>query len=139
MGIMGASTKAKISLALFDDNDTTVEMSDLEAWGELMGLNHDYFERGNLDIFSGRGDCLIGLACKMRLTLYGSGLLPGWYCSHLEMDPRVKDVDTGEGTYDLEASSEEEFDTSTLPRGIAHQVIAKMRKEPREQNCPSID
>ncbi|XP_057981203.1 uncharacterized protein LOC131166639 [Malania oleifera] len=40
------------------------------------------------------------------------------------MDPRGNDVDIGEGTYDSEASSEEDFDTSTMLRGIARQVRA---------------
>ncbi|XP_057972607.1 PLAT domain-containing protein 3-like [Malania oleifera] len=100
--VLGASTDAKIGLALFDGNGTTVEMRDLEAWGGLMGQNHDYFERGNLDIFSGRGDCLNGPACKMSLTSDGSGLLPGWYCSHLEVTTTGKNINCSKMFFEAE-------------------------------------
>lgn len=50
-----------------------------------MGPGHDYFERGNLDIFSGRGPCLGAPICAMNLTSDGSGPHHGWYCNYVEV------------------------------------------------------
>ncbi|KAG0499608.1 hypothetical protein HPP92_003852 [Vanilla planifolia] len=50
-----------------------------------MGLRHDYFERGNLDIFSGRGRCLSSPLCLLNLTSDGTGRLPAWYCEYVEV------------------------------------------------------
>lgn len=50
-----------------------------------MGPGYDYFERGNLDIFSGRGPCLPGPVCSMNLTSDGSGSGHGWYCNYVEV------------------------------------------------------
>lgn len=50
-----------------------------------MGPGYNYFERGNLDIFSGRGPCLNGPICKMNLTSDGTGSGHGWYCNYVEV------------------------------------------------------
>jgi hypothetical protein len=50
-----------------------------------MGSDYNYFERGNLDIFSGRGPCLDGPICNMNLTSDGSGAHHGWYCNYVEV------------------------------------------------------
>lgn len=50
-----------------------------------MGPDYDYFERGNLDIFTGRGPCLNGPVCAMNLTSDGTGSHPGWYCKYVEV------------------------------------------------------
>lgn len=50
-----------------------------------MGPDYNYFERGNLDIFSGRGPCLNGPICRMNLTSDGTGPHHGWYCNYVEV------------------------------------------------------
>lgn len=50
-----------------------------------MGPGYNYFERGNLDIFSGRAPCLDGPVCKMNLTSDGSGDHHGWYVNYVEV------------------------------------------------------
>lgn len=50
-----------------------------------MGPDYYYFQRGNLDIFSGRGPCLKGPICRMILTSDGTGPHHGWYCSYVEV------------------------------------------------------
>ncbi|KAE8706853.1 Late embryoproteinsis abundant hydroxyproline-rich glycoprotein family, putative isoform 1 [Hibiscus syriacus] len=55
------------------------------SMGWLMGPDYNYFERGNLDIFSGRGRCMDGPVCAMNLTSDGSGPHHGWYCNYVEV------------------------------------------------------
>lgn len=83
--IFKGGTDSIISLTLNDIKGGTVQISNLETWGGLMGPDHDYFERGNLDIFSGRGPCLGEPVCAMNLTSDGSGPHHGWYCNYVEV------------------------------------------------------
>ncbi|CAN4106385.1 unnamed protein product [Withania somnifera] len=80
-----AGTDSIISLTLYDADGYGIRINDIEAWGGLMGPGYDYFERGNLDIFSGRGPCLTGPICKMNLTSDGTGPGHGWYCNYVEV------------------------------------------------------
>nr|KYP75802.1 hypothetical protein KK1_020008 [Cajanus cajan] len=50
-----------------------------------MDPGHNYYERGNLDIFSGRGPCLEGPVCAVNLTSDGSGPHHGWYVNYVEV------------------------------------------------------
>ncbi|KAF6164980.1 hypothetical protein GIB67_003791 [Kingdonia uniflora] len=54
-------------------------------WGGMMEPGHNYYERGNLDIFSGTGKCLDRPMCAMNLTSDGSGPHHGWYCNYVEV------------------------------------------------------
>nr|GMC91298.1 PLAT domain-containing protein 3-like [Ipomoea batatas]GME02029.1 PLAT domain-containing protein 3-like [Ipomoea batatas] len=83
--ILKAGTDSIITLTLYDADGYGVRINDLEAWGGLMGEGYDYFERGNLDIFSGRGPCLSSPICSMNLTSDGSGKNHGWYCNYVEV------------------------------------------------------
>jgi hypothetical protein len=84
--IWKAGTDATISLELTTaDNYDGVEMTDLPSWGGLMYEGHSYFERGNLDIFSGRGPCMASTPCRMRVSSDGSGDHHGWYCNYVEV------------------------------------------------------
>ncbi|KVH95050.1 PLAT domain-containing protein 3-like [Cynara cardunculus var. scolymus] len=74
-----------MSLTLYDAAGYGIRISDIEAWGGLMGSGYDYFERGNLDLFSGRGPCLTGPPCEMNLTSDGTGSGHGWYCNYVEV------------------------------------------------------
>ncbi|KAL8225384.1 hypothetical protein R6Q57_017941 [Mikania cordata] len=78
-------TDSIISLTLYDANGYGIRINDLVTWGGLMGSDYDYFERKNLDIFSGRGPCLIGPPCEMNLTSDGTGSGHGWYCNYVEV------------------------------------------------------
>ncbi|OMP04112.1 Lipoxygenase, LH2 [Corchorus olitorius] len=83
--VIKGGTDSIISLRLYDPNGWYIEISDIEAWGGLMGSGYNYFERGNLDIFSGRGPCLTAPICAMNLTSDGSGAHHGWYCNYVEV------------------------------------------------------
>lgn len=50
-----------------------------------MGQGHDYFEIGELDIFSGKARCLPSPICLLSLTSDGSGVYPGWYVNYVEV------------------------------------------------------
>ncbi|XP_019182669.1 PREDICTED: PLAT domain-containing protein 3-like [Ipomoea nil] len=78
-------TDSIISLALYNADGYGVRINNLEEWGGLMGDGYDYFERGNLDIFTGRGPCLSSPVCAMNLTSDGSGPHHGWYCNYVEV------------------------------------------------------
>ncbi|XP_022870263.1 PLAT domain-containing protein 3-like [Olea europaea var. sylvestris] len=83
--IIKAETDSNITLTLYDANGHGIRIKNLEAWGGLMGPGYNYFERGNLDIFSGRGPCLTGPVCAMNLTSDGTGPHHGWYCNYVEV------------------------------------------------------
>nr|GMC93252.1 PLAT domain-containing protein 3-like [Ipomoea batatas] len=82
---MKAGTDSIITLTLYDADGYGVRINNLEEWGGLMGEGYDYFERGNLDIFSGRGPCLSAPICYMNLTSDGTGKNHGWYCNYVEV------------------------------------------------------
>ena len=82
---IGSGTDSIIGLKLYDTNGSLVDIENLVAWGGLMGPDHDYFESGNLDIFSGRGRCLDEPVCAINVTSDGSGILPGWYCEYVQV------------------------------------------------------
>ncbi|GLJ15077.1 hypothetical protein SUGI_0246460 [Cryptomeria japonica] len=83
--IWKGGTDSNISLALIDYLGEEIYTSNLESWGGLMGPGYNYFERGNLDIFSGRGPCLSAPVCKMILSSDGTGPHHGWYCNYVEI------------------------------------------------------
>ncbi|XP_030468713.1 PLAT domain-containing protein 3-like [Syzygium oleosum] len=83
--IIKGGTDSIISLRLYDVHGEGLWIKDLEAWGGLMEPGHNYYERGNLDIFSGRGPCLSAPICALNLTSDGSGLHHGWYCNYVEV------------------------------------------------------
>ncbi|XP_062183595.1 PLAT domain-containing protein 3-like [Phragmites australis] len=79
----GTDSVIGVALAAADGNGFTI--TDLAQWGGLMGAGHDYYERGNVDIFSGRGPCLPSPPCRMNLTSDGAGAHHGWYCKSVEV------------------------------------------------------
>ncbi|KAL0298374.1 UNVERIFIED_CONTAM: PLAT domain-containing protein 1 [Sesamum radiatum] len=82
--IIKAGTDARISIALGDSSGGSVWIPDLTDWG-LMGRKHDYFERGNLDVFTGRGPCIGRPICRLNVTSDGSGNHHGWFCDYVEV------------------------------------------------------
>ncbi|XP_057481188.1 PLAT domain-containing protein 3-like [Actinidia eriantha] len=83
--IIKGGTDSIISLTLCDANGLGIRIPNLEAWGGLMGTDYNYFERGNLDIFSGTGPCPTAPVCSMNLTSDGTGPNHGWYCNYVEI------------------------------------------------------
>ncbi|KAL1568033.1 PLAT domain-containing protein 1 [Salvia divinorum] len=83
--IIKGGTDSKIATTFYDAAGYGIRINDIETWGGLMGPGYDYFERGNLDIFSGRGPCLTGPICAMNLTSDGTASGHGWYCNYVEV------------------------------------------------------
>ncbi|XP_074295440.1 PLAT domain-containing protein 3-like [Silene latifolia] len=83
--IIKAGTDSKINLELWNKYGDGVRISDIENWGGLMGQKYDYFERGNLDIFSGKGPCLSASVCALKVVSDGSGPHHGWYLDYVEV------------------------------------------------------
>ncbi|WOG82275.1 hypothetical protein DCAR_0101438 [Daucus carota subsp. sativus] len=83
--VIKGGTDSIMTLTLYDAEGYGVRINNLEAWGGLMGPDYNYFERGNLDIFSGKGPCLPGPACKLNITSDGTGSGHGWYCNYIEV------------------------------------------------------
>ncbi|XP_028790963.1 PLAT domain-containing protein 3-like [Neltuma alba] len=77
-----AGTDSKMTLKLKSASGFSFTVDNLERWG-VMGPGHDYFERGNLDVFSGRSPCL--RACAMSVISNGEGNKPGWYLDYVEI------------------------------------------------------
>ena len=74
-----------ISLVLVGSDGWGVAITDIELWGGIMKAGHNYFERGNLDIFSGRGLCISIPLCRMKLASDENGSHHGWYCNYMEI------------------------------------------------------
>ncbi|XP_048438057.1 PLAT domain-containing protein 3-like [Pyrus x bretschneideri] len=83
--IIKGGTDSNVNLRLYDVYGYGIEITNLEAWGGLMGPGYNYFERGNLDIFSGPGPCLDSPICALNLTSDGSGPHHGWYVNYVEV------------------------------------------------------
>ncbi|WCJ34958.1 Lipase/lipooxygenase PLAT/LH2 family protein [Euphorbia peplus] len=83
--IFKGGTNSIISARFYDELGEYIEISNLTAWGGLMGAEHSYFERGNLDIFSGRAPCLYSPVCTLNLTSDGTGEHHGWYVNYIEV------------------------------------------------------
>ncbi|CAI9109413.1 OLC1v1009231C1 [Oldenlandia corymbosa var. corymbosa] len=83
--IWKAGTDSKITATFYDSYGYGLQIGNVETWGGQMGPDYNYFERGNLDIFSGRAPCLPGPVCALNLTSDGSGPHHGWYVNYLEL------------------------------------------------------
>ncbi|KAF9678856.1 hypothetical protein SADUNF_Sadunf07G0079600 [Salix dunnii] len=83
--IIKGGTDSIISVRFYDSYGDYVGVSNIEAWGGLMDPGHDYFERGDLDIFSGRAPCLSSPVCALNLTSDGIGSGHGWYVNYVEV------------------------------------------------------
>ncbi|XP_062098934.1 PLAT domain-containing protein 3-like [Humulus lupulus] len=100
--VLKGGTDSKMTVRLYDSNGYGVEISDLESWGGLMGPGYNYFERGNLDIFSGRGPCLTAPICALNLTSDGTGPHHGWYCNYLEVTTTGAHIDCKQQLFTIE-------------------------------------
>eukprot|EP00249_Psilotum_nudum_P000948 c13169_g1_i1 orf=165-662(+) len=83
--VMKGGTDSTIGAQFYDAYGNSIIIDSLEEWGGLMGSHHNYYERGNLDIFSGLGECLSTSICAMNLTSDGHGSHSGWYCNYVQV------------------------------------------------------
>ncbi|XP_002968265.2 PLAT domain-containing protein 3 [Selaginella moellendorffii] len=83
--IFKGGSDANMSVELIDTYNNSLTIDNIETWGGLMPSGWNYFERGNLDVFSGRGSCLSTTPCKLVLTSDGSGSHHGWYVNYAEV------------------------------------------------------
>ncbi|KAI3701702.1 hypothetical protein L6452_26970 [Arctium lappa] len=102
--MLGAGTDSKISLTVADDSGQALKINDLKAWGGLMGGFYNYFERDNLDIFSGKAPCLVGNVCKMNITSDNSGIIltSDWYCRYVEVTTTGAQTPCAQQTFTIE-------------------------------------
>ncbi|XP_039124831.1 PLAT domain-containing protein 3-like [Dioscorea cayenensis subsp. rotundata] len=138
--IWKGGTDSVISLTLIGSDGSGVAITDIEAWGGLMGKDHDYFERGNLDIFSGRGPCLSSPVCWMNLSSDGTGPHHGWYCNYVEVTttgphvPCEQQLFTVEQWLARDASPYQLY--ATRDNCAAPEAAADDRLEPRSRHAP---
>ncbi|KAL7598884.1 PLAT domain-containing protein 3 [Lactuca sativa] len=100
--ILKAGTDSNMTLTLYDAAGYGIRINNLEAWGGLMGPGYNYFERSNLDIFSGRGPCLTGAPCEMNITSDGTGAHHGWYCNYIEVTTTGAHIPCAQQTFTVE-------------------------------------
>ncbi|KAL9245735.1 hypothetical protein vseg_019352 [Gypsophila vaccaria] len=100
--IIKGGTDSKINLELWNKHGDGLRIKDIEKWGGLMGQRYDYFERGNLDLFSGKGPCLNGPVCAMKVVSDGSGGYHGWYCSYVEVTTTGPHKGCGKQKFEVE-------------------------------------
>ncbi|TQD71357.1 hypothetical protein C1H46_043101 [Malus baccata] len=84
VSIIKVGTYSKISISLDDFSGRSVWVPDLRSLG-LMRPQYDYFERGNVDMFSVHGPCIDAPVCRLTLTSNEFGAHAGWYCDHVEV------------------------------------------------------
>ncbi|XP_065876803.1 PLAT domain-containing protein 1-like [Euphorbia lathyris] len=83
--IFKGGTDSIVSVRLYDELGEYIGITNLRSWGGLMGPEHSYFERGNLDFFSGKAPCLSSPVCALNLTSDGVGPHHGWYVNYVEV------------------------------------------------------
>ncbi|KAG2286552.1 hypothetical protein Bca4012_082949 [Brassica carinata] len=81
----GAGTDSIISVKISDKSGQDIDIQNIETWGGLMGPSYDYFEKGSLDIFSGKAQCLPSPICSLSLTSDGSGNYPAWFVNYVDV------------------------------------------------------
>ncbi|KAI3872651.1 hypothetical protein MKX03_010920 [Papaver bracteatum] len=99
---LGAGTDSGVSLALYDSYGDYVVIQNLKKWGGIMGQKHNYFENGDLDIFSNFGGCLKGPVCKMTLTSDGKGLGSDWYVEYVQVTTTGPQIHCAQKVFTIE-------------------------------------
>ncbi|KAM0936341.1 putative PLAT/LH2 domain-containing protein [Dioscorea sansibarensis] len=137
--IWKAGTDSVISVDLAGSDGSKVSITDIVSWGGLMGKDHDYFERGNLDIFSGRGPCLSSPVCWMNLTSDGSGPHHGWYCNYVEVTTTGPHVPCGQQLFTVEqwlATDASPYQLYATSNNCPAPAAGEDRLEPRRRHAP---
>ncbi|XP_026437977.1 PLAT domain-containing protein 3-like [Papaver somniferum] len=99
---LGAGTDSGISLALYDSYGDYIIIQNLKKWGGIMGQKHNYFENGDLDVFSNLGGCLKGPVCKMTLTSDGKGSGSDWYVEDLQVTTTGPQIPCAQKVFTIE-------------------------------------
>ncbi|KAJ4891699.1 hypothetical protein Rs2_31447 [Raphanus sativus] len=97
-----SGTDSIIGASISDKSGQHIDIGDLEKWGGVMGQGHNYYENGNLDIFSGTAPCLPSPVCFLNLNSDGSGNKPGWYVKYVEVKTTRPGVETKRQYFDVE-------------------------------------
>ncbi|XP_010531391.1 PREDICTED: PLAT domain-containing protein 1 [Tarenaya hassleriana] len=100
--IFKAGTDSIISARIYDKYGDYIGIRDLQAWGGLMGADYNYYERSNLDIFSGRAPCLPSPVCALNLTSDGSGDHHGWYVNYVEVSTAGVHAQCSQQSFEIE-------------------------------------
>ncbi|KAG8082142.1 hypothetical protein GUJ93_ZPchr0014g46955 [Zizania palustris] len=128
--LRGMAGGIKNDFAAADGSGFTVP--DLVRWGGLMGAGHDYYERGNVDVFSGRAPCLPSPPCRMNLTSDGSGAHHGWYCKSVEVTATGPHVGCAKAAFGVE----QWLSTDALPYQLyADRSVCAKRRPDGELGC----
>ncbi|KAG6549437.1 hypothetical protein Mapa_009158 [Marchantia paleacea] len=81
-----SGTNSNIGVEFYDKNMKSYRIDNLTQWGGyLLDADHGYFERTQLDVFTGFGDCFDNPICGLNVTSDGSGSHHGWYCEYVEV------------------------------------------------------
>ncbi|KAL2613343.1 hypothetical protein R1flu_025035 [Riccia fluitans] len=82
-----SGTDSSIGLEFFDKKLHSFKIDNLTQWGGgfLADEGHDYFERTQLDVFTGFGKCFDKPICGLNVTSDGSGEHPGWFAEYVEV------------------------------------------------------
>ncbi|KAJ7125429.1 hypothetical protein O6H91_02G052300 [Diphasiastrum complanatum] len=100
--IWKGGTDSNIGAQFFDSYNNSITIDNLVPWGGLMPKDYNYYERGNLDIFSGLGYCLATPICKLVISSDGSGPHHGWYVNYLEVTSTGPHIPCGQHLFTLE-------------------------------------
>ncbi|XP_057417578.1 PLAT domain-containing protein 3-like [Lotus japonicus] len=100
--VLKGGTDSKIGIKLYDKYGYYIYIKNLESWGGLMGSGYNYFERGNLDIFSGRGPCLEAPVCAVNVTSDGYGDHHGWYANYVEVTSTGAHISCSQEQFEIE-------------------------------------
>ncbi|KAJ0233373.1 PLAT/LH2 domain-containing protein [Hirschfeldia incana] len=118
-----SGTDSIIGVVLADKDGEYIEIKDLVNWGGTTP-GRDYFENGNLDIFTGTERCLPNPVCFMKLSSDNSGNKSGWYAEYV----KVTTSKTGSASKTQQFTVAQWLALSELP----YQLYAE------RNNCPSV-
>ncbi|KAI3903067.1 hypothetical protein MKW92_012124 [Papaver armeniacum] len=122
----GGGTDSNISLVLYDAYGDNFVIPNLVKWGGIMGPKHDYFERGNLDVFNNLGGCLEGPVCKMKLTSDGTGSASDWYVNYVQVTATGPHIPCSQKFYTIERwlALDEYPNTLTVTKDLCSNVTS---------------
>ncbi|PON34870.1 PLAT/LH2 domain containing protein [Trema orientale] len=138
--IFKAGTDSNINVRFYDSNGYGVEITNLESWGGLMGPGYNYYERGNLDIFSGRGPCLTAPICALNLTSDGSGPHHGWYCNYVEVTTTGVHTPCAQQTFTVEqwlATDTSPYELTAI-RNYCADELERLGREIKTVHSPAL-
>ncbi|EAZ30947.1 hypothetical protein OsJ_15026 [Oryza sativa Japonica Group] len=133
--IWKAGTDAAIGVELYTAAGNGILIRNLQAWGGLMAAGHDYFDRSNVDIFSGRGACLGAprLPHKARLQRAPASTTGGSASPSRSPSPVPTPGATGRRSTSSSGSPPTRRRTSSTPSGASAARSARPPPPPRRR------